>query len=235
MKTDFSAVKDLFAEKGLIITEKQYSLLSEYADFLVEYNEKVNLTAITDTNEIWVKHFLDSIVPLSYAELPENASIIDVGTGAGFPSVPMGVYRGDLKITMLDSLMKRITFLEQLSEKMELKNWRCIHSRAEDAGNLPEYRETFDAATARAVAALPVLCEYCMPFVKPGGIFIALKGPSECSDDAALAIRELGGAVEKEVTYEIGGEIRRLIVIRKISHTPTKYPRKSSRIKQKPL
>ena len=139
MKTDFSAVKDLFAEKGLVITEKQYSLLSEYADFLVEYNEKVNLTAITDKDEIWVKHFLDSIVPLSYAELPENASIIDVGTGAGFRSVPMGVYRGDLKITMLDSLMKRITFLEQLSEIMELKERKCILSRAEDAGNLPEY------------------------------------------------------------------------------------------------
>ena len=235
IKTDFSTIHCLFVERGLGITQKHYSLLSEYAEFLVEYNEKVNLTAITETGEIWVKHFLDSIVPLSYVEIPENASIIDVGTGAGFPSVPMGVYRGDLKITMLDSLMKRITFLEQLSEKMELNDWRCIHSRAEDAGNLPEYRETFDVATARAVAALPVLCEYCMPFVKKGGIFIALKGPSESSDDAAFAIKELGGAVEKEITYEISGEERRLIVIRKISHTPSKYPRKSSRIKQKPL
>ncbi len=235
MKTDFSTIQGLFVEKGIEITEKHYSLLSEYADFLVKYNENVNLTAITEHDEIWVKHFLDSIVPLSYADLPENSSIIDVGTGAGFPSVPMGVYRGDLKITMLDSLMKRITFLEQLSEKMELKEWRCIHSRAEDAGNIPEYRETFDAATARAVAALPVLCEYCMPFVKPGGIFIALKGPSEKAEDAAEAIALLGGEIEKEVTYEIGGEVRRLIMIRKISHTPTKYPRKSSRIKQKPL
>ena len=235
MKTDFSTIRHLFVENKLDITEKQFALLNKYSEFLVEYNEKVNLTAITDPGEIWVKHFLDSIVPLSFVELPTDASIIDVGTGAGFPSVPMAVYREDLKITMLDSLMKRITFLEQLAGKMELKDWKCIHSRAEDAGNQIELREKFDAATARAVASLPVLCEYCMPFVKVGGMFISLKGPSEKADDAAEAIRILGGEIEKELTYEIGGEERRLIVIRKVSHTPSNYPRKSSRIKQKPL
>lgn len=235
MKTDYSTIRELFVENGLDLNQNQYDSLAVYSKVLVEYNEKVNLTAITESDEIWKKHFLDSIYPLKYLEIPDNASLIDVGTGAGFPSVPMAIYRDDLNITLLDSLQKRIHFLEQLCEKTRIISWQCIHSRAEDAGKLSEYREKYDVATARAVAALPVLCEYCMPFVKTGGIFAALKGPNENISDAISAITELGGKLEKEVSYSICGDERKLVVIRKISHTPTKYPRRSKRILQMPL
>lgn len=235
MKAEISTIQKLFVEYGIHLTDKQMDVLSVYCDFLIEYNEKVNLTAITEPDEIWRKHFLDSIYPLMLTDIPENASIIDVGTGAGFPSVPMAIYRNDLQVTMLDSLMKRIVFLQQLAEKTDLRYWSCVHGRAEDTGHMPEFREQYDIATARAVAALPALCEYCMPFVKVGGIFLALKGPNETASDAENAIEKLGGAVEKEISYDICGEERRLIVIRKISQTPTNYPRKSKRIQQMPL
>lgn len=235
MKTDYSTIRGLFVENGLDLSQNQYDSLTIYSKFLVEYNEMVNLTAITEPEEIWKKHFLDSIYPLKYLEIPENASLIDVGTGAGFPSVPMAIYRDDLHITLLDSLQKRIIFLEKLCEKIGIRSWQCIHSRAEEAGNLADYREKYDIATARAVAALPVLCEYCMPFVKTGGIFAALKGPNENTSDAVNAITELGGKLEREVSYSICGDERKLVVIRKISHTPTKYPRRSKRILQMPL
>ncbi len=235
MKTDLSTIQGLFVEKGLELTEEQYNALCTYGEFLVEYNKNVNLTAITDPVEIWNKHFLDSIYPLSLFELPLNASVIDVGTGAGFPGVPMNIYRKDLKLTMLDSLQKRLVFLEQLAEKTKLTDWKCVHGRAEDAGHSEHMRESYDVATARAVAALPVLCEYCLPFVKVGGVFIALKGPGEDGESAKSAIEALGGQLEKEFSYNIYGEERRLIVVRKISHTPTCYPRKSKKIQQKPL
>ncbi|MGN0632060.1 MAG: 16S rRNA (guanine(527)-N(7))-methyltransferase RsmG [Ruminococcus sp.] len=235
MKTDFLTIQKMFVENGLDLSEKQYINFENYSRFLVEYNEKINLTAITDPAEIWVKHFLDSVYPLKLADIPENATLIDVGTGAGFPSVPMAIYRNDLNITMLDSLRKRIDFLGQLAVITGLSTWNCIHGRAEDIGKNFDFREKYDVATARAVAALPVLCEYCMPFVKVGGIFIALKGPNESSSDAGTAVSELGGIIEKEICYDLCGDERKLIVIRKVSQTPTKYPRKSKRIQQFPL
>lgn len=235
MNTDFSTIQKLFEENALQLTQEQYEAFCIYSKFLVEYNQKVNLTAITDPAEIWKKHFLDSVYPLRYVMLPQKAAIIDVGTGAGFPSVPMAIYRSDLKITMLDSLQKRILFLEQLAEKTGLNEWTCIHGRAEDVANLPDFREKYDVAVARAVAALPVLCEYCMPFVKVGGCFLALKGPNEAGKDAQNAISVLGGVIEDEICYNLEDEERKLIVIKKISQTPTNYPRKSNKIKQKPL
>lgn len=235
MKTDFLTIQKLFVENKLELSRKQYDNLEIYRNFLVEYNEKINLTAITEPEEIWRKHFLDSIYPLKLAEIPENAALIDVGTGAGFPSVPMAIYRNDISITMLDSLQKRINFLEQLAVKTELKSWKCIHGRAEEIGKDTEYREKYDISVARAVAALPVLCEYCMPFVKVGGAFIALKGPNESALDAEAAVSELGGIIEKESSYDLCGDERKLIVIRKVSQTPTKYPRRSKRIQQFPL
>ncbi len=234
-KADFSTIQKLFGENNFTLTAEQYAAFDAYASFLVEYNEKVNLTAITEPMEIWKKHFLDSIYPLRLAEIPQKASLIDVGTGAGFPSVPMAIYRKDLQITMLDSLQKRIVFLEQLAEKTGLSDWRCIHGRAEDAGREPALREMYDVATARAVATLPVLCEYCLPFVKVGGVFLALKGPSEHAADAAHAIEVLGGVLEDEISYNLCGEERKLIVIRKTAQISTSYPRKSHRIKQNPL
>lgn len=235
MKIDFSTIQELFVENGLNLQSDKYHALEIYSEFLVEYNEKVNLTAITEPIEIWKKHFLDSIYPLKLVDIPVGSSIIDVGTGAGFPSAPMAIYRDDLKITMLDSLQKRIMFLEQLAVKTGLNFWQCVHGRAEDIGKEPEYREKYDIAVARAVASLPVLCEYCMPFVKIGGSFIALKGPNENASDAANAVSELGGEIINEIPYNICGDDRKLIVIGKVSQTPTKYPRRSKRIQQMPL
>lgn len=235
MKTDFLTIQKLFVENGLNLTEKQFKALEIYSEFLLEYNEKVNLTAIVEPDEIWKKHFLDSIYPIRLADISESSSIIDVGTGAGFPSVPMAIYRDDLNITMLDSLQKRIVFLEQLAIKTGIKSWQCVHGRAEDIGKNPEYREKYDVAVARAVATLPVLCEYCLPFVKVGGCFIALKGPNECANDAVNAIAELGGKVEKEIAYNLCGDDRKIVIISKVSQTPTKYPRRSKRIQQMPL
>lgn len=235
MNTDFLTIQKMFVENGFELTQGLYVRFEIYRKFLVEYNKNVNLTAIIDPEEIWKKHFLDSIYTLKFAEIPENASLIDVGTGAGFPSVPMALYRNDLNITMLDSLQKRINFLEQLAVKTGLSTWNCVHGRAEDIGKDSAFREKFDVAVARAVAALPVLCEYCMPFVKVGGIFAALKGPNEFASDAESAVSELGGVIEKEVCYELCDDERKLIIIRKISQTPTKYPRRSKRIQQYPL
>lgn len=232
MKTDFSTIQCLFVENSLNLSKEQYDALQIYSEFLVEYNEKINLTAITEPDEIWRKHFLDSIYPINLFNIPKSASIIDVGTGAGFPSVPMAIYRNDLKITMLDSLQKRLVFLEQLAVKTKLNFWQCVHGRAEDMGKRNEYREQYDIAIARAVAALPILCEYCMPFVKVGGSFIALKGPNENAVDAINAISELGGEISKEISYNLCGDDRKLIVISKVSQTPTKYPRRSKRIQQ---
>lgn len=235
MKTDFLTIQRLFVENNLNLTEVQFKKFEIYIDFLLEYNKKVNLTAITEPDVIWVKHFLDSIYPLSLVNIPKNSSIIDVGTGAGFPSVPMAIYRNDLNLTLLDSLQKRLVFLEQLAVKTGLNSWKCVHGRAEDMGRDNEYREKYDVAVARAVASLPVLCEYCLPFVKTDGYFIALKGPNECINDAYNAVSELGGTIENEIMYNLCGDDRKIVIIGKVSQTPTKYPRKSKRIRQMPL
>ena len=211
-----------------------YDKLEIYADFLVKYNENVNLTAITDGREIFVKHFLDSILLLKYVDIPSNSSIIDVGTGAGFPSVPMKIYCSDLKITLLDSLNKRINFLQQLCEMTQI-DAEFIHGRAEDYGKESQYREKFDFSCARAVANLSVLSEYCIPFVKIGGYFISMKGPNEIIDESNKAVELLGGKIKSDIQYSLENDTRRIIAIEKISQTPTKYPRNSSQIKKKPL
>jgi 16S rRNA (guanine527-N7)-methyltransferase len=220
---------------GLDVTEELYDKLEVYAKYLVEYNEKVNLTAITEHSEIYIKHFLDSIIPLKYVDIPQGATLIDVGTGAGFPSIPMKLYRPDIKPTLLDSLNKRIVFLESLCDRLNI-DVECIHGRAEDFGKDECYREQFDFATARAVANLQVLSEYCLPFVKVGGSFVAMKGLSEDLDTAKKAINTLGGKVVNDVNYTIPPEDnRRIIVIEKVVSTPKKYPRISGKIKSKPL
>ena len=234
MLPDYEHAKALFGRYGLELSAGCYEKLDYYASFLVEYNQKVNLTALTAPEEILIKHFLDSMLLTRHVQIPLGASLIDVGTGAGFPSVPVLLLREDLQLTLLDSLNKRIVFLQQLAEKLGIRV-RCIHARAEEAGRMPELREQFDLATARAVAAMPVLTEYCIPFVKPGGIFVAMKGPSEHASDASHGSATLGGTDPYEVDYTLEEDARRLICIRKISQTSTKYPRNSSQIKAKPL
>lgn len=237
MMLDEKRMTELFGEGSIELSSEQFQRLDRYAQLLCEWNEKINLTAITDSEGIEQKHFYDSIVPFYMTELPQGASIIDVGTGAGFPSCPLKVMRDDVKLTLLDSLNKRINFLRLLSDEIGLSA-ECTHGRAEEQGRTPAMREKFDVATARAVANLSELCEYCLPFVKVGGMFIALKGSGgeEELQGAKNAIKVLGGRVEKSVSYNLPcGDGRTLIVIRKISQTPTKYPRNRGQMTKKPL
>lgn len=231
----FEQAKSIFDENSLDYNSALHEKLKIYCDFLIEYNKNVNLTAITDPEKIWLKHFVDSILLIKKVNIPENAEMIDIGTGAGFPAIPLKLYRKDIKLTMLDSLNKRIIFLEKLCKILEI-NAESIHGRAEDFGKKNAFREKFDIVTARAVATMPILSEYCMPFVKKGGVFAAMKGPNEDSKDAEKAVKILGGDTIQKFEYTLGTEEKRQIFcVKKVSHTPTRYPRNSSHIKNKPL
>jgi len=243
MLPDFEYTYGEFKKYGFELTEQQYDLFNKYADFLVKYNENVNLTAITEPYEILLKHFIDSCLVLKYINIPENSTLIDVGTGAGFPSVPLKIMRPDIKITLLDSLNKRIVFLQKLCEILCI-DADFVHGRAEDIardlnykGNSDcvKYRESFDFVCARAVANMSLLSELCIPFVKYAGNFIAMKGPAEDIDSGRTAIRTLGGAISQIYEYKLGDDSRKIIHIIKISHTSSKYPRTSGQIKKKPL
>jgi 16S rRNA (guanine527-N7)-methyltransferase len=222
-----------FNKCDIKLSTEQAERFNKLYKFLVEYNKNVNLTAITDFKEIVVKHFIDSVLPFNMIDIEENSSFIDVGTGAGFPSIPLMIVRPDLKCTMLEALNKRCVFLEKACELVGVKA-TVVHGRAEDYAK--DRRECFDFATARAVANMSVLSEYCMPYVKVGGKFIALKSVNEEIEQADDAIKILGGKITNISDYKItNGDSRRLVVIDKLSHTPTKYPRNPSMIKKKPL
>ena len=227
---------ELFASGGMAVTEEQYAGFAKYAELLCEWNERINLTAITDPEGIAVKHFFDSVYPFTLAEQTFD-SLIDVGTGAGFPSLPLLIYRGGFELTMLDSLNKRINFLNTAVSELGLEA-RCIHGRAEEAGRKPELREQFGAATARAVTNLRDLCEYCLPFVRVGGQFFALKGRDGEAElkEAANAVRTLGGEVSCVKAYSLPvGDSRVLIVIRKVKATDGRFPRNAGQMRKKPL
>lgn len=227
----------LLSTFGISPTPEQLQALCGYGEFLLEYNQKVNLTAITEPEEIAVKHFADSLIPLALTQIPEGASLIDVGTGAGFPGVPMKIFRPDLSLTLLDSLQKRLNFLSELSERLGQKN-QYVHARAEIAGIDPALRGRFDVVTSRAVAKLSVLCEYCLPLCKVGGVMLALKGP-DCGGELAEAqnaIRILGGGEAKLIEYSLGeAGGRSLIVIQKLIPTAKKFPRQRVKLNEKPL
>ncbi len=222
---------------GIELTQEAISSFDIYADLLVDYNQKVNLTAITDPDGIAVKHFLDSIAPLPLLDLEKGVSIVDVGTGAGFPSVPMKIVRPDLKITLMDSLQKRLVFLALLSGRLGQQNVTA-HNRAEQAGIETAHREHYDIAIARAVADMRALVEYCLPLVKVGGRFIALKG-GDCDKEleaAANAISLLGGGKPEVKRFSLPGDLSRsVVIIKKISQTPPKYPRQHTNFSEKPL
>lgn len=227
-----------FAEKsGFHLKKEQIEKLDVYAEMLLEWNEKINLTAITDSEGIAIKHFYDSLTPLWYLNIPKNARVIDVGTGAGFPSIPMAIVRPDLRFTLLDSLNKRLNFLNEVCTRLDISA-ELVHMRAEDAAQKAEYRESFDVAVSRAVAALPVLCEYCIPFVRKNGMFIAMKG-SKAEEELEIsknAVSTLGAAVEKTVKISLPDDSERnIIVIRKKNYTPKEYPRHGSKIAKKSL
>lgn len=222
---------------GISLTDEQLSLFDKLSDLLVEQNKTMNLTAITDPDGIAVKHFADSISVLIASEIPQGARVLDVGTGAGFPGIPLLIMRPDIDLTMIDSTAKKLKYVENTVNELGLVA-TTLHTRAEEAGQSKEYREKFDFVCSRAVAALNVLCEYCLPFVKQNGLFIAMKGAKaqEEIDAARSAIKTLGGKIiaEKSFSLSDGGE-RTLVIIKKISQIPPKYPRPSAQIAKKPL
>ncbi len=223
---------------GIELDDEMINQFDEYANLLVEYNKVMNLTAITERCEIDEKHFLDSITLLISEKLKEGCKMIDIGAGAGFPSLPVKIARKDIDAVMLDSLNKRIGFLNTVIEKLGLKNIKAVHLRAEEGGRIKEYRECFDLATARAVADLAVLSEYALPFVKIGGFFVALKGnsPSDEVNAAKPAIKKLGGKVCEVKEIKLPSGINHtLVIIEKVEKTPSAYPRKAGKPSKEPL
>ena len=227
----------LCREFGVELKAQECERLNLYGNLLLDWNEKINLTAITDADGVVIKHFLDCILFFKNVTVPYGASVIDVGTGAGFPGVVLKIIRPDINLTLLDSLNKRIVFLQNVLEALELPA-ETVHLRAEDGGKSPLYREKYDIATARAVAALPVLAEYCLPYVKHNGLFVAMKGPTG-ADEAAVAERAchiLGGDKPHIICEKLPtNEERSFILVKKISQTPPKYPRTSAKISKQPL
>jgi 16S rRNA (guanine(527)-N(7))-methyltransferase RsmG len=219
------------------LSPKMLEQFDDYASILVEWNEKMNLTGIVEPDEIVIKHFVDSLCLLKAYNLPQNAKLIDVGTGAGFPAIPLKIARPDIDIVLLDSLNKRLNFLNEVCDRIKI-NSATVHARAEEAGQKNDYREKFDVATARAVASLNNLCEFCLPFVKVGGRLVLLKGyeVEEELEQAQNAIKVLGAKLEKVEKFELPDQSKRaIIVIEKIKQTEKKYPRQSAKIKKSPL
>ncbi len=226
-------------EIGLDADDKMINKFLKFKDLLIEWNRKMNLTGITEENQIMIKHFLDSLTCLTTGVIGNDMKIIDVGTGAGFPGIPLKVYHDNLDITLLDSLKKRVRYLEVVCQELGLGGVRVLHGRAEDYGNKEGYRERYDLAVARAVAELSVLCEYCLPFVKVNGYFIAQKGPRvyEEVSKSKKAVDVLGGKIIDtiEVKLPFTDIEHTLVIIKKIRLTPKKYPRKAGTPSKKPL
>lgn len=224
-----------FGKAGIKISSEQAEKLEKLAEYMVDYNKNVNLTRITEYSEIIEKHYIDSILPLTMYDVPRGTRAIDVGAGAGFPSLPMKIYRPDLQFTLLDSGNKRIAYLESACKMLDLQ-CETVHARGEELGKDAKYREKYGIATARAVASLNVLCEYCLPFVEVGGVFLALKGEKDETDIAENAVKALGAEISDVKRYELpSGDKRNLIIIKKVSPTPPQYPRPSAKIAKKPL
>lgn len=232
---DKERLHTLAMQNGIELDQTALDRFDTFAELLVEWNGKMNLTAITEPEEIEVKHFLDCLMLPKYFDLSNIKTVIDVGAGAGFPSVPLLIYNPDLCLTMMDAINKRLTFLDTAVHAVGLEA-NLVHARAEDSGQDKNYREMFDLATARAVAPMNVLAEYCLPFVKVGGYFVALKGSNDDTEQAKETIATLGGEVVSNVSYKLNGtEPRSIVVVKKISQTPTQFPRKAKKISAKPL
>lgn len=223
---------DLFKNAGFFLDGEKLELFEKYYEILSFYNEKFNLTAITEKSEVYLKHFVDSLTGAKFI----NGDFLDVGSGGGFPAVPIKILKPELKATLLEATGKKCEFLRELIRELGLKNTEIICGRAEELAHDNFYREKFEFCTARAVAALPALCEYCLPFVKKGGKFVAYKGDAEKEiSDSENAVKILGGKIEKTEKIDLSGNLRTIIVINKENKTPEEYPRANAKIRKKPL
>ncbi len=229
--------KKLLLDYGM--TDSQAQQFEKYFELLIDWNEKINLTAITEEYDVITKHFLDCLMCAKSGVITDGASIIDVGTGAGFPGIPLKIANSSLNVTLLDSLAKRLNFLNEVIGELKLDNITTVHARAEDGGRDSALREKFDVAVSRAVANLSTLSELCLPFVKVGGYFVSMKGPGADEEIAAAknAIKILGGQVEQVIPYDIPTTDlqHNLVIIKKIAPIPQKYPRNAPKPAKMPL
>jgi len=224
---------------GIEANDQMIDDLKTYREILVDWNQKMNLTGIEEEKEVFIKHFLDSISAVSNGYIKDGISLIDVGTGAGFPGLPLKICLRNIKLTLLDSLNKRINFLQEVSNTVNLEDIEFIHGRAEDFGKDSKYREQFDVATARAVAGLPILMEFCVPFVKVGGYFVCLKGPNANLEleESKKAMEVLGLEFIEKIDIELPSEELKhnILVFKKVNNTPEKYPRKAGKPAKSPI
>lgn len=237
MKYDFTKFRNSMNFIGIELTDSQLNAFETYYDMLIDRNKVMNLTAITEFDEVMDKHFLDSVYLFRSIKLEADYKLIDIGTGAGFPGIPLKIVFPELKITLLDSLNKRVGFLNDLIEELNLNNIEAIHGRAEDIARNKAYRASYDIAVSRAVANLSTLSEYCLPFVKIGGKFVSYKS-GDCADEvdnAKAAIHLLGGKINKIDEFSYSNNSRSFIVIDKVMNTSNKYPRKAGLPSKKPL
>ena len=234
---DKELLRDLADSNDIPLDDVALDRFDKYAELLVEWNEKINLTAITEPTEIVYKHFLDCLLLLTCTDFEEGASVIDVGTGAGFPGLVLLIARPDLKMTLMDGTLKRLNVIQDILDKLDLKA-NVVHARAEEAGRNKKYREKFDFATARGVCNLRDLSELCLPFVNVGGMFIAMKGANVKNEiqEGENAVEKMGGSILELIEYELYdyGE-RSVLLIGKEEETPSAYPRTMGQIKKKPL
>jgi len=239
VKNEIDSLMLLLNSNGIVYDRDFREKLLEFTDFFLTTSKTLNLTAIKEPHEVMIKHYFDSLYPLKFGYIGQSSRVIDIGCGGGFPSLPIKLARPGLNMIQLDSLKKRLVFLDNAHSMLGLENIATLHARAEEAGRMTQLRDSFDVAVSRAVASLNLLCEYCMPFVKPGGVFLAYKGlPDKDEIDAAMpAISKLSGELEDVLQYELPENMgtRTLVVIRKIKPTHPMYPRSSKTMSKNPI
>ncbi|WP_036763227.1 16S rRNA (guanine(527)-N(7))-methyltransferase RsmG [Peptostreptococcus sp. MV1] len=232
-------LKNRLVDFSINVDETMLDRFEKYRQILVEYNQHMNLTGITEQREVYIKHFLDSVAIFKNGYIADDLSVIDVGTGAGFPGLPLKICNPKIKLTLLDSLNKRINFLKTVGQELGLNEIEYVHGRAEDIAQKPEHREKYDIATARAVASLPVLLELCVPYVKIGGFFICLKGPSVDIElgQAKNAMKLLGVRLVEKINVILPDQELKhnILVFKKEEKTPAKYPRRAGKPSKNPL